>query len=214
MGNTKSIGVAYSDQDLTGSTITDPIFDFSGLSAVSTPLTGSETLALIQSSSTKRATVAELYTGMHYGMFQDNQTQTSGGATTANVMLIRYTDFASGISVENDSEITISRTGVYNIQFSAQFSRGGGGGGYSTVEVWLSKNGTNVPETNTQLNIPHSGSKAVAAWNFLVQATADDYYELYWSSSDTSVELWYAAAGTNPTRPETPSIILTVCQVG
>lgn len=46
MGNTKSIGVAYSDQDLTGSTITDPIFDFSGLSAVSTPLSGSETLAL------------------------------------------------------------------------------------------------------------------------------------------------------------------------
>jgi hypothetical protein len=212
MGNTKSIGVAYSDQDLTGSTITDPIFDFSGLSAVSTPLTGSETLALIQSS-TKRATVAELYTGMHYGMFQDNQTQTNGGATTANVMLIRVTDFASGISIASNSRITMSRTGVYNIQFSSQFSRAGGAG-FSTVEVWLSKNGSNVPETNTQLNVPQSGGKAVAAWNFLVQATAGDYYELYWSSTDTSVEMWYAAAGTNPTRPETPSIILTVCQVG
>lgn len=112
MGNTKSIGVAYSDQDLTGSTITDPIFDFSGLSAVSTPLSGSETLALIQSGSTKRATVANLYTGMHYGMFQDNQTQTNGGATTANVMLIRVTDFASGISIASNSRITMSRTGV------------------------------------------------------------------------------------------------------
>ena len=213
MGNTKSIGVAYSDQDLTGSTITDPIFDFSGLSAVSTPLSGSETLALIQSGSTKRATVANLYTGMHYGMFQDNQTQTNGGATTANVMLIRVTDFASGISIASNSRITMSRTGVYNIQFSSQFSRAGGAG-FSTVEVWLSKNGSNVPETNTQLNVPQSGGKAVAAWNFLVQATANDYYQLYWSSTDTSVEMWYAAAGTNPTRPETPSIILTVCQVG
>ena len=213
MGNTKSIGVAYSDQDLTGSTITDPIFDFSGLSAVSTPLSGSETLALIQSGSTKRATVANLYTGMHYGMFQDNQTQTNGGATTANVMLIRVTDFASGISIASNSRITMSRTGVYNIQFSSQFSRAGGVG-FSTIEVWLSKNGSNVPETNTQLNVPQSGGKAVAAWNFLVQATAGDYYQLYWSSTDTSVEMWYAAAGTNPTRPETPSIILTVCQVG
>ncbi len=147
-----------------------------------------------------------------YGAFQDNVTQTNAGATSANAMLLRTTDFASGVSIASNSRITISRTGVYNIQFSSQFSRAGGTG-FSTVEIWLSKNGTNVPETNTQLNVPQSGGKAVAAWNFFVQANAGDYFELYWSSSDTSVEMWYGAAGTNPTRPETPSVILTVQEI-
>jgi hypothetical protein len=213
MGNTKAIGVAYSDQDLTNSTITDPTLVISGLSTVSTPLTGSETLPVNQSGSTKQATVSNLFTALHYGMFQDNTTQTNAGATSANVMTYNTTDFANGVSVVSNSRLTISRTGVYNIQFSSQFSRAGGAG-FSTVEIWLSKNGTNVPETNTQLNVPQSGGKAVAAWNFLVQATAGDYFQLYWASSDTAVEMWYAAAGTNPTRPVTPSVIVTVTQVG
>lgn len=213
MGNTKAIGVAYSDQDLDGSTIANPNFVLSGLAAASTPLVGSDTLSVVQSNTTKRATVESLFTALHYGMFQDNTTQTNGGATTANVMTYNTTDFANGISVVSNSRLTVSRTGVYNIQFSSQFSRAGGVG-FSTIDVWLSKNGSNVAETNTQLNVPQSGGKAVAAWNYLAQATAGDYFELYWASSDTAVEMWFSAAGTNPTRPVTPSVIVTITQVG
>jgi len=148
----------------------------------------------------------------NYGMFQHNATLTNGGATTANLMLLNTTDFANGISVVDTSKVTISTGGVYNLQFSAQFSRAGGTG-FSTAEVWLSKNGTNVAETNGQVNIPNSGGKTIAAWNYLVQANAGDYFQLYWSSTDTSVEIYYAAAGTNPTRPVTPSLIVTVAQV-
>jgi hypothetical protein len=153
------------------------------------------------------------YPSQAYGAFADNQTQTNAGATSANVMLFRTTEFAKGVSIVSDSRITLESGGVYNIQFSSQFSRAGGTG-FSTIEIWLSKNGANVPETNTQLNVPQSGGKAVAAWNFVVEANSGDYYQLYWASSDTSVEMWYAAAGTGPTRPETPSVIMTVTQVG
>ena len=148
----------------------------------------------------------------NYGMFQDNNTQTSGGATSANLMLIGTTDFSNGVSIVSGSRITISTAGIYNIQYSSQFSRAGGTG-FSTVEVWLSKNGSNVAETNGQVNIPQSGGKAIAGWNYLVQANSGDYFQLYWSSTDASVEMWYGAAGTNPTRPETPSVIVTVQQV-
>ena len=148
----------------------------------------------------------------NYGMFQDNNTQTNGGATTANLMLLRTTDFANGVSIASDSRITVQTGGVYNIQFSSQFSRAGGTG-FSTVEVWLGKNGANLAETNGQVNIPNSGGKTIASWNYLVQANAGDYFELYWSSSDASVEMYYAAAGANPTRPVTPSVIVTVTQV-
>jgi len=152
------------------------------------------------------------YMAANYGMFQNNATITNGGATTANLFTLDTTDFANGVSVVSDSRITISTGGVYNLQFSAQFARTGGVG-FSTAEVWLSKNGTNVAETNGQVNIPQSGGKTIASWNYLIQANSGDYFQLYWSSTDTSLEVLYAAAGTNPTRPVTPAIIVTVTQV-
>lgn len=214
MGNTKAIGVAYSDQDLYGSTITDPSFILSGLAAASSPLANSDTLPVVQGSVTKRTTVGGLFTALNYGMFQHNQTITNGGATTANLFPLDTTDFANGISVADGSKVTVTTGGVYNIQFSAQLYRSGGGTGFSTVEIWLSKNGANIPETNGQMNVPQSGGKAMAAWNYLVQANAGDYFQLYWSSTDAALEILYADAGTDPTRPVTPSIIVTVTQVG
>jgi hypothetical protein len=152
----------------------------------------------------------------NYGMFQDNNTQTNAGIgetpPEANVMTFDTTSFANGVSIVGNSRITVSTTGIYNIQFSSQFSRAGGAG-FSTIEIWLAKNGTAVPESNTEVNIPQSGGKTVAAWNFLASANSGDYYELYWYSTDAAVEMWYRAAGTDPARPEIPSVILTVSQV-
>ena len=217
MGDTQAIGVAYRDQDLARSRITDPQFVLTGLSTPTTPLTGNETLPLNQSGTTKQTTVDQIFTASHYGMFQDNNTQTNVGIglvpPTGNIMLIRTTDFAQGVSIASNSRITIARAGVYNIQFSSQFSRAGGGGGLSTVDVWLMKNGVNIAETNTQLAINTNGGKAVAAWNWLVQSAINDYYQIQWYSSDANVEMWYSAAGTNPVRPEIPSVIVTVTQV-
>jgi len=148
----------------------------------------------------------------NYGMFQNNATLTNGGATTANLFTLDTTDFANGVSVVDGSKVTFTTGGIYNYQFSAQFSRAGGTG-FSTVEVWLSKNGTNVAETTGQVNVPQSGGKNIAAWNYLVPVNAGDYLQLYWASTDTTLEVLYSAAGTNPTRPVTPAIIVTVQQV-
>ena len=147
-----------------------------------------------------------------YGSFFDSTTQTNGGATSANVMTFNTTDLTNGVSIVTNSQITLATAGVYNIQFSSQFSRAGGTG-FSTVNVWLSKNGANVPSSNTQVNVPNSGGKAVASWNFLVNASAGDYYELYWSSTDTSVVMFHIDSEINPTRPSIPSVILTVNQI-
>jgi hypothetical protein len=152
------------------------------------------------------------FVSLNYGAFQDSNTQASGGATSANLMLLGTTDSSNGVSIVSGSRMTVATTGIYDIQFSAQFARAAGTG-FSTVEVWLAKNGTNVASSNGQVNVPQSGGKNIAAWNYVVQANSGDYYQLYWSSTDANIELLAAAAGTNPTRPTTPSIIVTVTQV-
>jgi hypothetical protein len=152
------------------------------------------------------------YGARNYGSFFDTTTQNNGGATSANLVTLNTTDIASGTSLVSGSRVTIQSPGVYNMQFSAQFARPGGTG-FSTVEVWLRKNGTDVDATNGIFNVPQSGGKVVASWDYMFNVSAGDYYEFYWCSSDTSVQILYNAAGTGPTRPTTPSFAVTVIQV-
>jgi hypothetical protein len=47
----------------------------------------------------------------------------------------------------------------------------------------------------------------------MTELNANDYIELMWRTSDTRLELIADVAGTNPTRPAIPSVILTASQV-
>ena len=147
----------------------------------------------------------------YYGNFLSTVTQPNAGATAANAITYNTTDLSSGVSVVSNSRITIANAGVYNIQFSAQLQKTSGGD--DQVDIWLSKNGTNVPNSNTTIMLHSNPGYEVAAWNFLVNAASGDYYQLYWSSVDTTAVLHAASAGTNPTRPAIPSVILSVTQV-
>jgi hypothetical protein len=118
------------------------------------------------------------------------------------------------------SYITFTRPGVYNIAFSAQLRRTQGGS-TATTSFWLRMNGTDVPATNTDVTLQAGAGKLVAAWNFFVPVTCStvanittcDQYQLMWSYADQYINIWYEGAQTNPTRPTTPSMILTVNQV-
>jgi hypothetical protein len=152
------------------------------------------------------------YISRNYGSFSDSSTQNNAGATSANVMTFDTTDLSVGVSVVSSSRITVALPGVYNLLFSSQFLRAGGTG-FSTVDVWVRKNGVDVEYSTGAFNVPNSGGKTVASWDYLFNLASGDYIEFLWCSSDTSVQMWAAAAGTGPTRPTTPSVAVTVMQV-
>lgn len=141
----------------------------------------------------------------------DTQDQTNAGATSVNLMKFRTTDISRDISIASDTQITMAKAGVYNIQFSAQIYKSGGG--TSLVDIWLRKNGSNVAQSNTENQVIGNTGRTLAAWNFVVQASAGDYFELAWSSADTGVYLDAVGTQSNPTRPAISSVILTVTQV-
>jgi hypothetical protein len=126
----------------------------------------------------------------------------------------------SGDVNTHKSYITFSRPGVYNIAFSAQLHRTQGGS-TATTSFWLRKNGTDVTASNTDVTLQAGAGKLVAAWNFFVPVTCStvasvttcDQYQLMWSYADQYINIWYEGAQTNPNRPSTPSMILTVNQV-
>jgi len=147
----------------------------------------------------------------YYGSFYSTVDQTNGGASVTNKMTYNTTDFSNGVSIVSNSRITMANAGVYNIQFSAQFDKTDSGD--DTVQIWLQKNGSNIANTNTEMTLTGNNGKHVAAWNFFVNAAANDYFEICWHSSDTAVFINYIAAASSPTRPAIPSVILTVNKV-
>ena len=147
----------------------------------------------------------------YYGSFYSTQDQANAGANQVNKMTYNVTDINNGVSIVSSSRITIANAGVYNIQFSAQFDKTDSGD--DKVDIWLSKNGSNVANTNTEMTLVGNNGKHVAAWNLFVNAAAADYFELCWSSADANVFINYVATQSTPTRPAIPSVILTVNKV-
>jgi len=142
-----------------------------------------------------------------YGSFYDTTDQTAALVNTAYAMTFNTTDLSFGVTRGSPtSRIFVDRPNVYNIQFSAQFINTAGGA--HRVWIWFRKNGTDVPESATTIRIQGNNSEAVAAWNYLLQMNAGDYFELMWEVDDTGVEL-HADAAT-AIHPAIPSIILTV----
>jgi len=120
---------------------------------------------------------------------------------------------ANGVSIPGPAftQITFANAGKYDIQFSAQIYDPSGGGSGSNINIWLKKNGANVPETDTRTTIKSSSDYMVAAWDFLVSAAAGDHYELAWSSSQAGIQL--LREPSTGIAPGIPSVILTVMQV-
>ena len=146
----------------------------------------------------------------YYGSYYDTTTQTVGTGVTA-AMTLDTVVAESGVSLESGTRLRVSHSAVYNVQFSTQLILTGNNTA-DQVEIWLAKNGSAVPDSNTSVYLDKSNARYVAAWNFMLPLTANDYVELMWYSSTGRVEILYVA----PTggRPAIPSLILTVNQVG
>ena len=152
----------------------------------------------------------------YYGAFQDTTTQTAASINTAYAVKLNTTDLTNGVTVVNDgssnpTRITLVNTGIYNIQFSLQLEKTGGSGNM-IVDIWIRKNGVDIPSTTGKVVLTGSAnaSPIIAAWNYVLDLTAGDYVQLMWSTSNTNVEI-VAAAAASP-HPAIPSAILTVTQ--
>jgi hypothetical protein len=148
----------------------------------------------------------------NYGQFSSTQTQ-SGSADTAYSITFNTTDFANGVSLVSGSRITIANTGLYNIQFSSQL--------HTTVNqsvdfsIWFAMTGSNIANSNTDFSIEKvtGGGFQVAALNFLTQIASGSYVELKYSKTTAQGQLQAKGTQSTPTRPATPSVILTVTQI-
>jgi hypothetical protein len=140
------------------------------------------------------------------GAFSSLVTQ-SGSAGVSQSVNFEVTDKSEGVSIASNSRITLANSGTYSITFSAQIKADGG---QDTIWMWLKKNGSNVANTSTKL-IGKNGEETVLTVNYVVDAVANDYYELAWENLNGHADLLFEGASGN--YPAIPSVIITVTQV-
>jgi hypothetical protein len=153
---------------------------------------------------------AEINAPVGHASYYDTTTQTNPVADAVN--LFTYDSIVSEFQIRRGSptsSIFIASTGIYNIQFSAQLDKTGGGA--SNVYIWPRVNGQNVPYSATKIVIDGPNNEVVPAWNFLLDLKAGDYFELAWQSPDTAVVILAEPESGN--IPGIPSIILTMTYV-
>jgi hypothetical protein len=142
-----------------------------------------------------------------YGVFYDTTTQTAALINTAYAVTFNTTDLSAGVTRGSPtSRIIVDTEGVYDFQFSVQLDNTSGGN--HLAYIWCRVNGVDVAQSASQVRLKGNDGELVAAWNFVLQLKANDYFELMYSVSDTAVQL-VAAAAAAPV-PAIPSVILTV----
>jgi len=147
-----------------------------------------------------------------YGAFQDTTDQSVATITaTANISL-DTTDYALGASLVDGYKIKVDYSGLYNVQFSIQLANDNVA--IQDVDVWFRKNNSDVAGSNSKFSVPnsHGGTDGhlIASLNFNIELAKDDYVSLAWATTSKDVTVEHLAAQTSPTRPATPSVIVTI----
>lgn len=144
-----------------------------------------------------------------HGSWHNTASMYASTINTAYPMQCNVIEVERGVTLVDQSKMTVEQSGVYNIQFSAQFDKPN-----ASVEhayIWLRKNGVNVEYSASKVAIQGSTAEFIASWNFHSTAEAGDYFEVVGSVTHTDVFL--PAISANGVVPGIPSVILTINQI-
>jgi hypothetical protein len=170
-------------------------------SSVATTVTGS--LEITSGSGDLFMYGHKMFNGAQYSTLQT----LSGSANVSQSVYFDTTGPQFGVSLVDNTKLTVANSGTYNIQFSSQLLADTGA---DNTFIWFKKNGTNIAGSATQIELENNQENVVTV-NILDTANANDYYEIAWQNTNGDAVLLYEAASGNV--PSIPSVITTVTQV-
>ena len=150
-----------------------------------------------------------------YGSFYDTAKQQTAAATALSIKF-NFSNFSNNINVTNNtsglpSRITVVNPGIYNVKYSLQFIKSDAG--TDDISVWVRRNSIAYANTHNVYTIQGSNVKNVVSASFWVDLGVNDYIEIYFSVKNTNSCVTGSAALLLPSRPATPSAIVSLQRV-
>jgi len=136
-----------------------------------------------------------------------SQALASGGSAAVK---LNTTNLSNGISLVEESKITVANPGIYNFSWSAQINNNSSG--IKNIYAWIKKNGTSVDGSNGLVSVHGSANgidgHTIISWNYFVNLVANDYVEFWWSPTDQklTIDSYEPVAPA----PATAAVIVTV----
>jgi hypothetical protein len=131
---------------------------------------------------------------------------TGTGGTGTYTVDVSQTVSSTTITATKSTRITVAADGIYNFQFSAQLDKTSATA--KDVWIWARINDVDVSDSATKVTLAGSNAATVAAWNFVYQLSANDYFELMWATDD--VDCYMPSEPASAFVPSIPAIIMTV----
>lgn len=148
--------------------------------------------------------------GLDYGSFDSTTDQPLALANTATPITLSNTLLAHGVSIGTPaSRIVAAQSGFYQVDGSYQIISSNASA--KTVYFWISKNGTDVPDTTRAYTLKTNGDTRPVSTTYHLSLLVGDYIEMKWAATDTAVIL-DAVTGL-AFAPDVPSVLLSVTQL-
>jgi hypothetical protein len=136
-----------------------------------------------------------------------SQAQASGASAAIK---LNTTGLSNGITLVDDTKITVLNTGIYNFAWSAQINNNSSS--IKNIYAWIKKNGTSVDGSNGLVSVHASAGgvdgHTIIAWNYFLNLQANDYVEFWWSPTDQKLTI-DSYEPVSP-APATAAVIVTV----
>jgi hypothetical protein len=151
-----------------------------------------------------------------FASFSLNTTKTVSAANTPTVIPYDTIEASRGITYTNTSRIVAPVKGYYEFNWSIQLDKSGGG--ISPCDIWLRKNGQDLPRSGGQVVVVANNGETLPFVNYFLDLEANDYIEVVFASSDSTMAATNFPAWTKPpntyVRPSIPAIITTIKYLG
>jgi hypothetical protein len=115
-----------------------------------------------------------------------------------------------GVSLVSSSRITVSKTAIYEVWYSAQIHRTSGGSPVY-IYIWLRKNGVDEPDTNGRIEINSNNGDSLPIVPYYISLNAGQYVEFACQADDTNCQILTISPTIGPTIP---SIIVGIKEIG
>lgn len=151
-----------------------------------------------------------IFPRLFYGTFSAKTNQLVSQINTPYAVQFDTTQIANGHRIGSvASQIIAENSGLYNYKFSIQLVSTNSSA--KDVYIWFRKNGVDIPDSASRKTITGNGVYDVVAWDITVSMQPNDYFEIMWAATDTTVSI--AAPAATTFCPAIPSVLLTVSEI-
>lgn len=173
---------------------------------------GATSVTVTGPTTTVRTNVPTVPNPRYWGNLVSTTSQDNPVASSINLITFSALEEGSGITLTNANRINVTNAGTYLLMLVMNVSKTDSGA--DDVYFWLRKNASDVANSTQRQRLDGNNAHELVVCQWTETVTAGQYLQVAWTSADADLSLAYAAPGTLPTRPATPSVHAHIFQIG